>query len=263
MTPYTQDRRFTVFYPISITHHKGHCQGENAQNDEIILRNIIRKKQKKRNPFSIIFSVKIVIIHKIPTLSVYTSDELGYLFTLCYTISMNTLSKDDRAEILRRSQDGDTQQEIIDAFEEAGKKVSQSTVSRIINQDRNRKAKHELLEDPHPALTTETLQTRFWSKYARLDKVMANRIEQLQYNPDRLTEEIHRWNQRARQATTRQKQEAYEHRANSYRLELAALSNLDEFNSEIVELLQDMRVLAEVLVKIRGVGLGEQIPKLG
>lgn len=165
---------------------------------------------------------------------------------------MKKLSEDDRAEIIRRSQAGETQQTLATAYN-----VAQSTINRVVNQAR--KAKLAEVVDPNPALTTETLQKRYWAKYTRLAQVVDKRQEFLRKDPAYLEDQIRTWDNKAKEASTPQLEDSYRHRADSYRLELASLNDLGEFNDEMLALLTELKMLAEVLVKVRGAGMGKAL----
>ena len=86
--------------------------------------------------------------------------------------------------------------------------------------------------------------------------VVENRETFLDTDKRRLNDQINRWEQSAKTAPTPKLAEAHQHRANTYRLELTALSDLSEFNDEMLELLTELKMLADVLVKVRKVGMG-------
>ena len=163
---------------------------------------------------------------------------------------MKKLTEADRAEIIRRSQTGEKQQDLAKAFN-----VAQSTINRVLNQAR--KAKRAEVVDPNPAISTETLQKRHWAKYKRLVQVVGNLHEFLQKDRRYLEAQVSTWDKRATRAVTPEDQEAFKHRADSYRLELASLNNISAFHHEMLELYTELQMLAEVLLKVRGPGMGK------
>ena len=164
---------------------------------------------------------------------------------------MSKLTQADRAEIIRRSRAGETQSVLA---EEYG--VSQSTINRTINPPR--KKAREIIDDPNPAITTETLQKRYWGKYKRLTDVIERRYRLLRTNRSAIEKEIEKWSRLAKEASTQKLTEAYQHRSDSYRVELAALDDLSDIDTGICDLLSDLKLLADVLVKARGAGLGNE-----
>ena len=176
---------------------------------------------------------------------------LYFIFVFGYNYRMKKLSEADRSEIIRRSQAGETQQNLADAYN-----VAQSTINRVVNKAKE--AQREAVVDPNPAITTETLQKRYWAKYTRLAQVVDKRQEFLRTDPTYLEDQIRTWDNKAKKASTPQLEDSYRHRADSYRLELASLNDLGEFNDEMLELLRELKMLAEVLVKVRGDGMGKE-----
>ena len=163
---------------------------------------------------------------------------------------MKNLTPQQKAEIIRRSKQGETQNALAEAYN-----CSQSTINRTL---KSAKTDAEI-KDPFPALTTETLQKRYWSKFKRLARVVENRDKFLDGEKRGLVSaEIRRWEQSAKTAPTPQLANAHKHRADSFRFELAALSDLSEFNDEMLELLTELKTLADTLVKVRKVGMGNE-----
>ena len=163
---------------------------------------------------------------------------------------MKKLTKADRAEIKRRLQAGEKQ---ADLAEEYG--VSQSTINRTANS--GRKNTHEVIDDPNPALTTEMHQKRFWAKFHKFQELIETRKSILGTNTRTISDQIHRFESLAKQAPTTKLTEAYQQRADTYRLELASLNDLTELDAEILEMLFDLKSRAEVLIKVRKAGLGK------
>ena len=164
---------------------------------------------------------------------------------------MKKLSEDKKAEIILREKAGETQQSLAKAFD-----CAQSTINRVLNQAR--KAKSDKVVYPNPASSTDLLQKRYWSKYKRLVSIVEKREAFLSKVPNQLEEQITTWDNRAKYAPTQSLAKSYQHRADSYRLELASLDDLSEFNNEMLELLTELQSIAEVLVKVRKAGLGKE-----
>ena len=162
---------------------------------------------------------------------------------------MKKLTQDDRTEIIRRLRAGDRQKDIAADF-----KVSQSTINRVRSQAK--KAERDVIDDPSPAISTETLQKRYWSKYKRLGEVVANREHNLNRDRNHIKNQIIDEESSARRAPTPRLAESYQRRADTYRLELEALDDFSDFDSEIADLMKDLYTLSTVLVKIRKAGLG-------
>lgn len=93
-------------------------------------------------------------------------------------------------------------------------------------------------------------------RYERLIKVVNNRISFLKKSRENLEDHILTWENAAKEASTPKLAEAFKHRANSYRLELVSLDDLSAFDDEIMQLLSELKTTAEILIKIRGVGMG-------
>ena len=162
---------------------------------------------------------------------------------------MKNLTPQQKAEIIRRSKQGETQNDLAIAFN-----CSQSTINRTLKSEKT----DAEIKDPFPALTTETLQKRYWGKYRRLAKIVENRETFLETDTRTLNDQIKRWEQSAKTAPTPKLAEAHQHRANSFRFELTALSDLSEFNDEMLDILTELKTLADVLVKVRKVGMGRE-----
>ena len=162
---------------------------------------------------------------------------------------MKKLTEADRAEILRRSQAGETQKSLAKAYN-----VSQPTINHVLNKAR--KAKRAEVVDPNPAISTETLQKRYWAKHKRLTQVVSALYEFLEKDRSHLEHHVRTWEQRAKRAITPEDQEAFQHRADSYRLELASAHKTHAFHFELLELHTELKTLAEVLIKVRGADMG-------
>lgn len=165
-------------------------------------------------------------------------------------LDMKKLSRADRAEILRRLHAGEKQQDVADAFD-----VSRSTIVRVSNEAK--KAQREIIEDPNPAITTETLQKQYWAKQHRYEEVIETRRQLLETDKRSLNEQMLRWENQAKSAPTTKIEEANKQIAEGYRLKLASLNDLTELDAEILEMLTDLKTRAEVLVKVRKAGLGK------
>ena len=165
---------------------------------------------------------------------------------------MKKLTQADRTEIIRRLRAGDRQKDIADDF-----KVAQSTINRVRSQAK--KAEREAIDDPYPAISTEMLQKRYASKYNRLTEVIAKRNGFLIREREFIENDIKRCEAQAKQAPTPAMAESYQRRADTYRLELAALDDLSDFDSEITDLSKDLYTLTQVLFKIRQAGLGREV----
>ena len=164
---------------------------------------------------------------------------------------MKKLSEDKKAEIILRVKAGDTQQSLAKAFD-----CAQSTINRVLNQ--SRKAKRGEVVYLNPATSTDILQNRYWSKYKRLVNVVQSRESFLSKVPRDLKNEITTWENRSKEASTQRLATSYQQRADSYRAELESLNDLSDFNSEMLKLLTELQLIAEVLVKDRGAGLGKE-----
>ena len=165
---------------------------------------------------------------------------------------MKKLTQADRADIIRRLHAGDRQKDIADDF-----KVAQSTINRIRSQAK--KAEREVMSDPYPARSTEMLQKRYASKYNRLTEVIAKRNAFLNRDRDYIKQDIEECEAQAKKASTPAMAESYQRRADTYRLELTALDDLSDFDSEITDLSKDLYTLTQVLFKIRKTGLGREV----
>lgn len=166
---------------------------------------------------------------------------------------MAKLTEADRTEILRRLRAGEKQQTLAAEFN-----VAQSTINRVKNSAL--KADRELIEDTFPELATETLQEQYWLKYARLAEVVVQRqlLLDMKLNPRRIIEEVGNNESRAKRAESPKLEEVYKKRADTYRQELVAFSDLPVYDAEMTELLSELHTLAVVLLKVRGAGMGDK-----
>lgn len=166
---------------------------------------------------------------------------------------MAKLTEADRTEIVRRLRAGEKQQALADEFG-----VAQSTINRVKN--RALKAERELIDDPFPELATETLQERYWLKYARLAEVVVQRqlLLDMKLNPRPIIEEVGNNESRAKRAASPELAEVYKKRADTYRQELVAFRDLPTYDAEMTELLSELHTLAVVLVKVRDAGMGDK-----
>lgn len=166
---------------------------------------------------------------------------------------MAKLTEADRAEILRRLRAGEKQQTLADEFN-----VAQSTINRV--KSSASKADRELIDDPFPELATETLQERYWLKYARLVEVVGQRqmLLDMKLNPRPIIEEVGNNESRAHRSVSPELAEVYRSRAHTYRQELVAFKDLSAYDAEMTELLSELNTLAVVLLKVRGAGMGEK-----
>lgn len=165
---------------------------------------------------------------------------------------MKKLTEADRVDIFRRLRAGERQKVLADEYD-----VSQSTINRVRSQ--SLKAEREAIDDPYPAISTEMLQKRFNSKYNRLTEVIAKRNTFLNRDRDYIKQDIEQCEAQAKNASTPAMAESYQRRADTYRLELAALDDLSDFDSEITDLSKDLYTLSQVLFKIRQAGLGREV----
>ena len=163
---------------------------------------------------------------------------------------MKKLFQDDRTEIVRRSRAGETQQALAAEYD-----VAQSTINRALNKERRR----EVMTDPFPAISDEILQKRYWAKCKRLTVVWENRKNHLNIDRKQIQQKLSYYKSEAKKAPTLKLKESYQKHAESCRLELAALDDLSDFDSEIADLCKDLYILSQVLFKIRKVGLGCEV----
>ena len=75
----------------------------------------------------------------------------------------------------------------------------------------------------------------------------------------KIKRDIKRYDDRAKEAPTRKLSDAFKARADTYRLELAALDDLTDFDDELTELISELYTLSQVLCRGRKVGLGATI----
>ena len=167
---------------------------------------------------------------------------------------MAKLTQDARTDIIRRVQAGETQQSLADEYG-----VAQSTIARIL--DNFRKRGNTLVEDPNPALSDEHAQARFWKRFERLFEVLSSRNSVLQIDINRLKDAINTSENRAKEAPTRALSDVHKARADTYRLELAALDDLTDLDDELTELLSDLYIRSQVLCRRRKVGLGRTVAR--
>ena len=158
------------------------------------------------------------------------------------------LTQAERVEIVRRLQAGEKQAALAEEFE-----VSQSTINRVRTQEREKTK----AEDPVDTSAKE-LQKQYWAKWMQLSKVVQNRENLLNITRSSIENDIHICERRAREALTSKQAESFKAEANAYRLRLASLDDLSEFDDKMLDLLTELKSLADVLVKVRKSGMGKQ-----
>ena len=168
---------------------------------------------------------------------------------------MKKLTQDDRTAIVRRSQAGETQEALAKAY-----KVAQSTIARVLAVSRRNSTS---VEDPNPSLAAEHVQARFWKRHERFYEVLSSRNKVLRKSRQEINVDIKRYDTRAKDAPTRKLSDAFKARADTYRLELAALDDLTDFDDELTELISELYTLSQVLCRGRKVGLGTKLARKG
>ena len=153
-----------------------------------------------------------------------------------------------RLSIIKRVENGEAQNKIAKEFD-----ISEGYVSKIVNKSNHQR---NVIDDPNPAITTATLQKRYWAKYRELKTVKENRADLQNTNIAFIEDQIRICERGAQEATTSKMAEASKRRADTYRLELQAIRDFSEFDSKITDLIQDLYTLSQVLCKIRKAGLG-------
>ena len=154
----------------------------------------------------------------------------------------------ERRIIINRVESGDRQNKIAVDFG-----ISEGYVSKIVKKS---KQQRDVIDDPKPSIETPTLQKQFWSKQERLARVIKERKDFLNSNRDYIKNQIHTCERDAFEASTSKIAASYLQRAETYRLELSALDDFSEIDSEITDLCKDLYQLSQVLCKLRKAGLG-------
>jgi len=168
---------------------------------------------------------------------------------------MKKITEVDRAEILRRLRQGETQTELANAYG-----VSQPAISYAAKVARatERDAEQNSLRDAFPDRNAAELKYFFWKHLKAFYDLINNRQRFLKTDASEIETAIEKWERAARGAPTIQQEIEYKARAASYKTELQMLGDVGVFDDEILEVLTEMQAIAETLIKCRGEPLGRE-----